>query len=228
MKRLIALAIACSAAAAWGADTGDNFNVDCSIGWGGCYRPMQWTPVEISIFGRNDKPFGGTVTVTARQDELSRMAIHHQIVITPDVPLHLPLQTKLTYAADNYTVTIRDDRGIVRWRNDYQLWDFSESEGVLTAVRRNDIDGSIELLREMDRYLSPQEAAALAESARGVFRKKLHNLGMEFSFAVNEKRWPAAVTTGEQIAEGFPNSRMAMEVRQKLDALRQLASAEST
>jgi len=91
------------------------------------------------------------------------------------------------------------------------------------AVTRNDVDGSIELLRELDRYLSPPEAAALKESARGVFRAKLHNLGVQFAIAVTEERWEQAATTGMQIIQEYPNSRMAEEVRQKLDALHQLA-----
>ncbi|NLF29248.1 MAG: hypothetical protein GX591_00005 [Planctomycetes bacterium] len=91
------------------------------------------------------------------------------------------------------------------------------------AVRRNDVDRSIELLRELDRYLTPTEAAALKESARGVFRAKLHNLGVQFAIAVTEQRWGHAVRTGQQIIAEFPNSRMAEEVNSKLDALHQLA-----
>ncbi len=91
------------------------------------------------------------------------------------------------------------------------------------AVRRNDVDRSIELLRELDRYLTPTEAAALKESARGVFRAKLHNLGVQFAVAVTEQRWAHAVRSGEQIIAEFPNSRMAEEVSSKLDTLHQLA-----
>lgn len=95
------------------------------------------------------------------------------------------------------------------------------------AVRRKDVDASIDLLRELDRYLTPQEGAALQESARGVFRAKLHNLGVQFAIAVNDQRWDEAVSTGEQIIQGYPNSRMSVEVRQKLDALRQLATTSA-
>ncbi len=95
------------------------------------------------------------------------------------------------------------------------------------AVRRNDVDRSIELLRELDRYLTPQEAAALEESARGVFRAKLHNLGVQFAIAVTEERWDQAARTGEQIVSEFPNTRMAAEVREKLDALHHRAAAET-
>ena len=88
------------------------------------------------------------------------------------------------------------------------------------AVAKNDVDRGIELLRELDPYLTPQEAAALEESARGVFRAKLHNFGVRFAIAVTDQRWDEALATGEEIIREYPNSRMAQEVRQKLDQLR--------
>jgi hypothetical protein len=88
------------------------------------------------------------------------------------------------------------------------------------AVKRNDVDYSIQLLKELDMYLPPQEAAALEESARGVFRAKLHNLGVQFAINVTDKQWAKAVATGEEIMMEFPNTRMAQEVREKMDLLR--------
>ena len=92
------------------------------------------------------------------------------------------------------------------------------------AVSKNDIDHSIELIRELDRYLSPQEAAALQDSARGIFRAKLHNLGVQFAIQATEQRWEEAIGTGEQIVRDYPNSRMAYEVRSKMDSLRTRAA----
>lgn len=93
------------------------------------------------------------------------------------------------------------------------------------AVRKDDVDGGIVLLKELDRYLSPQEAAALQESARGVFRAKLHNMGVQFAIRVTDERWDEAVTIGEQIVRNFPNSRMSHEVRQKMPQLHAHAAA---
>jgi hypothetical protein len=93
------------------------------------------------------------------------------------------------------------------------------------AVRKNDVDQSIALLKELDRYLTPQEAAALAESARGVFRAKLHNLGVQFAISVTDQQWAAAVATGQEIVAEFPNTRMAHEVREKMEQLRSRAAA---
>ncbi|MCK4887496.1 MAG: hypothetical protein KAS96_08925 [Planctomycetes bacterium] len=88
------------------------------------------------------------------------------------------------------------------------------------AVKREDTDRSIEILQELDMYLSPNEALALKEGARDVFRNKLHNLGVQFSLAISEKRWDNAFQTGKQIVRDFPNSKMAEEIREKIDVLK--------
>ena len=88
------------------------------------------------------------------------------------------------------------------------------------AVRKNDIDCGMDLLRELDRYLTPEEGAALQESARGVFKARLRQLGVQFAISVNDQQWAEAVSAGQEIIREFPNSRMAQEVRGKLDALK--------
>ncbi|MBI5725061.1 MAG: hypothetical protein HZA50_13960 [Planctomycetes bacterium] len=88
------------------------------------------------------------------------------------------------------------------------------------AVRRNDVDRGIDLLRELDKYLTPQEGAALQESARGVFKARLHNLGVQFSISVAEGQWKNAIDAGTSIVKEFPNSKMAQEVREKLELVK--------
>ncbi len=89
------------------------------------------------------------------------------------------------------------------------------------AVQRGDTDGSLEILQELDMYLTPNEGLALQEAARDVFRTKLHNMGVQFALAVSEKQWGKALETGRSITREFPNSRMAEEIREKWDALKQ-------
>jgi phage terminase small subunit len=89
------------------------------------------------------------------------------------------------------------------------------------AVKGQETDRSLEILRELDLYLTPNEALALQEAARDVFRTKLHNLGVQFAIAVTEKRWTSAFDIGQQIVTDFPNSRMSEEIRAKMDVLRQ-------
>jgi uncharacterized protein YfeS len=91
------------------------------------------------------------------------------------------------------------------------------------AVKRDDTDRSLMVLKELDLYLTPSEGLALQEAASEVFKNKLHNLGVRFSLAVSDKQWQQALQTGQEIIRGFPNSRMADEIRGKLDTLRNLA-----
>ena len=88
------------------------------------------------------------------------------------------------------------------------------------AIKRQETDRSLEILKELDLYLTPNEALALQEAARDVFRTKLHNLGVQFGIAVTEKRWANALGIGQHIISDFPNSRMSKEIREKLDVLK--------
>lgn len=93
------------------------------------------------------------------------------------------------------------------------------------AVRRSDTDHAIDVLRELDQYLTPEEGRALQESARHVFKEKLLQYGVQFRFAVTEKRWKDALAIGLDLVREFPNARMANEVREVLDTLRERARA---
>ncbi len=88
------------------------------------------------------------------------------------------------------------------------------------AIKRQATDRSLEILRELDLYLTPNEGLALQEAAKDVFRNKLHNLGVQFSLAVSGKQWEKAIEAGDQIIRDFPNSRMAEEIHEKWDILR--------
>jgi hypothetical protein len=91
------------------------------------------------------------------------------------------------------------------------------------AVKRQETDKSLSILKELDLYLTPSEGLALQESAKDAFRSKLHNFGVKFSIAVADKQWNEAVNTGHLIMKEFPNSRMAVEIRGKMPVLENLA-----
>lgn len=95
------------------------------------------------------------------------------------------------------------------------------------AVNRQDTDRSLEILRELDLYLTPNEALALQEAAKDVFRSKLHSLGVQVALAISEKQWANAIQAGQQIIHDFPNSRMAEEIREKMDILVQKAKEQN-
>ncbi len=95
----------------------------------------------------------------------------------------------------------------------------------LLAAQENRIDQAMELLKEMDHYLSEHEAEQFQEVARGVIGKARDNLGVQFKLAVHDKSWDQAAAAGQRIIEEFPNSRMAGEVRTMIDSIRQRAGA---
>jgi len=96
----------------------------------------------------------------------------------------------------------------------------------LKASEREDVNRAMILLKEMDKYLSPEEGEHFAETAKGVIGKAKENLGVRFKLAVQDKEWMQAVQTGETIIRDFPNTQMAQEVRDRLDLLRERAAGQ--
>lgn len=94
----------------------------------------------------------------------------------------------------------------------------------LEAAGAGHVDHAMQLLRDLDVFLSPEEAAPLQEVARGVINKARANIGLQFKLAVQDHDWATAVQVGETIMDEFPNTRMAEEVRQRIDVLRARAS----
>jgi soluble cytochrome b562 len=127
----------------------------------------------------------------------------------------LPDETKIASLFDRMKALREQHKNNLR-----EQWDES--------VRRSDVDQAIDILKELDQYLSPAEAQTLQDSARDVFKEKLLQLGVQFRFAVNEKRWQDALNIGVELVRDFPNARMAGEVREAIDTLRQRASKEAT
>lgn len=93
----------------------------------------------------------------------------------------------------------------------------------LLCAQRDQVDEAMTLLRELDQYLSEAEAEPYREVARGVIGKARDNLGVRFKLALQDRAWAVALDVGERIIADFPNSRMAQEVREMLDTLRERA-----
>lgn len=94
----------------------------------------------------------------------------------------------------------------------------------LHAAQGQNADEAMQMLKELDAYLTEAEAEPYRELARGVIGKARDNLGAQFKLAVRDRRWRDAAQTGERIIAEFPNSRMAEEVRQMIDSIRARAS----
>ena len=139
----------------------------------------------------------------SRQWERAQREIDRLLNALPNDPRVLAMTDRLRSAREAHKMELKS------------AWD--------DAVRRSDTDHAIDVLRELDQYLSPAEAQALQSSARNVFKEKLLRLGIQFRFAVTERRWQDALDTGLELIREFPNARMANEVREVLDTLRERA-----
>ena len=93
------------------------------------------------------------------------------------------------------------------------------------SVDKKDLDRAVELLKEIDPYLTREEAQQLEDSARQIFKAKLLDLGMQFRSAVTDKRWDDAIKIGKDICDEFPNSKMAQEVAESAEALHAKAAS---
>ncbi|MFG0256383.1 MAG: hypothetical protein ACF8GE_00600 [Phycisphaerales bacterium JB043] len=94
----------------------------------------------------------------------------------------------------------------------------------LEAAQREETDRAMELLKNLDHYLTEDEAAHFREVARGVIGRAKENLGVRFKLLVQDKSWNKALEVAEEILEEFPNSRMADEIRDMIDTLRSNAA----
>lgn len=95
----------------------------------------------------------------------------------------------------------------------------------LDAAQAQQVEEAMEMLKELDSYLTEHEAEPFREVARGVIGKARENLGAQFKVAVRDKQWPKAAVLGRRIVNEFPNTRMATEVREMLDGILTRANA---
>ncbi len=97
----------------------------------------------------------------------------------------------------------------------------------MDSVQKDDVNRSVELLKQLDQYLTPGEAESYIEIARDVFKKKLNQLSAQFSLHVTDKNWNDAVRIGQQIIDEFPNTLIARQVKERMPILREKASGAS-
>ncbi len=92
------------------------------------------------------------------------------------------------------------------------------------AAEHEDVDRAMELIKQIDRHFTRQEAEALVEIARSVIHRKKDNLVVRYKLALHDKEWGTAVDIGEQIIGEFPNGQAAKDVRRHMDVLRERAT----
>ncbi|MCC6661278.1 MAG: hypothetical protein IT437_10375 [Phycisphaerales bacterium] len=96
----------------------------------------------------------------------------------------------------------------------------------LESAQHGRAEEALDLMKELDVYLTGAEAEPYREVARGVIGKARENLGAQFKLAVQDRNWETARGVGERIIREFPNTRMASEVRAMLDTIRARAGGQ--
>ena len=96
----------------------------------------------------------------------------------------------------------------------------------LDAAKRDDIEQAMSLLRELDGYLTPDEARRFRVTADNVITTYRESLGARFKMAVSDHRWKQAIEFGDEITRQFPNTKMAQEVLDMIDTLKERSTEE--
>lgn len=96
----------------------------------------------------------------------------------------------------------------------------------LQVAHRDDPDEAMSLLKRMDRMLSQKEAAPLAEIAGKVIERFKQRLINRLHIAIDLEDWIQASDVAERIVESMPNSRVAVEVGQRMPALKQRSAEQ--
>lgn len=96
----------------------------------------------------------------------------------------------------------------------------------LDAAKRDDIEQAMSLLRELDGYLTPDEARRFRVTADNVITTYRESLGARFKMAVGDHRWKQAIEFGDEITRQFPNTKMAQEVLDMIDTIKERSTEE--
>lgn len=90
----------------------------------------------------------------------------------------------------------------------------------LRAASHDDTDEAMDLLRQLDRMLTPAEARPITDTAKRVIERRKLVLSQRFKLAIADRDWLRAKHIAEQILSDFGNTRMAAEIRDRMDLLR--------
>lgn len=120
-----------------------------------------------------------------------------------------------------------ETRGLVKLVRDAREGHKHELERrFLEAEAREDFELAMDLLKELDLYLTEAEAEPFREHARRVIARKRDNYRVQFELAVKDEDFQVALRVGEQIVRDFPNTKMADEVRSLIPMLKERAAGQ--
>ncbi len=98
-------------------------------------------------------------------------------------------------------------------------------ESMESAAGRHDFDAALEILRRLDPYLTPAEASSMQETVRGLFKDRINSIRDQIVKAVHEGNGAEVARLGEIVRTEYPNSRLAIEVPDLIEAMQRRAAA---
>ena len=101
-------------------------------------------------------------------------------------------------------------------------------DSFLYSAENEEVETAMVLLRELDGYLTPEEARKFRDTATDVITKFRVSLGERFKMAVKDHRWKEVIGFGEEITIQFPNTKMAEEAAEMIKTIRSRATEEET
>ena len=96
------------------------------------------------------------------------------------------------------------------------------------AISRKDEEAAMQLLNQMDMYLTPDEVREIRETAKGVLKARIEGYRERYTACVREAKWREAIRIGEDIIAEFPTSKLAGEVSGMMENLVTRASEPVT
>ena len=114
-------------------------NVDFNVGWNGCYRPRQWTPVTVGVTTPFKQPLDCMVRFSCPQDELNTLDISRREVFMPNLPRNIHLVTRMNFAVSSVSLKLLGTDTSFYWAKDYELWNQQTGQRALTVVEDHEI-----------------------------------------------------------------------------------------
>ncbi len=180
-----------------------------------------------SVFGYRQEGDRFREEIRLKREEFVRRQVNDGITVI-DRATRSEQWSQALREVDRLERLFPDDEQVRRLAQEIEARRQSHKRQLLQAwhdsVARKDVDGSIEILKKLDLYLTPAEGEQMQDEARGIFKDKLNSLRTQFTSAVQDHRWAEAVRLGEIIVRDFPNAKMAQEVKEKIALLREKAS----
>ena len=143
------------------------FNVGFFCGWDGYYRPMEWTPVEISIGSDLKEPFSGI----AHDDRPPGRDQHAERCppLRPDARAAVgrTLSDEIRLRHGPVHLAIRDEKGRTRWHQTINLWDYSPQQRMLRVVQEQDLLIGLIGQAQFGLLRLPQETACVSDRNQG-------------------------------------------------------------